>query len=73
MKFTMLAGAASILLVLLLVALGTSFVSLRMAEGGCETYGAVRGYTSIGYEWSWSKFGTTCTFDDTVTITRLFW
>jgi hypothetical protein len=64
---------ASILLVVLLVALGTSFVSLRMAESACVNYGDVGGYTSIGYEWSWSKFGTTCTFDDKLTITRLFW
>lgn len=57
-----------------MVLAGTWYVSARTAENGCTAEAERRGSTSVsGYTWPWSPLGTTCTFDDGASETRLFW
>lgn len=52
---------------------GIWFLSARTAENGCTFAAEERGFSSVVIEWSWVPLGTTCTFDDRVSETRILW
>lgn len=56
-----------------MLVVGLWFVGAKTAENGCVNVADKRGYSNIRQEWSWAPLGTTCTFDNRVSETRLVW
>lgn len=52
---------------------GAWVVGAGTAENGCTVVAADRGYSKVSIGWSWAPLGTTCTFDNRVSETRLVW